>query len=410
MAIVPAICIMRSVADPALKRMEARMKVFAAVLLSLLAANAFGQCNLNPQVDASGSVSPGVPFKISWNSVSGATNYELRRAGFLAGGTNPLVFAESRSNYYHYTTTSTEETIFTTAQGAVNYELRAIGESGVLCTAPFSVNVATDPATRSIFERVVIPVAGSLTGANGSHFKTELTMTVPRSLAPTAYSGRIIFHPAGAPISDGDPSIPYSIVAKGSGESIIHYDDVVAAIGRTGLGTLDIVPDAASHSFVPSVEARVYAPEQEDSFTGTEEAVTVGEDGAFVTRLSLPVMQFIHPDASRYRASIGVRTFGADPVLMEVTIQPVESLPWHKQMILAPNTFQHVALSTLAEYPALVGGETVTIMFRSSTLHPDGMTAVIPYYTLTNNVTNDLSIFPGLRRPNPIDVSNGLIQ
>jgi hypothetical protein len=387
-----------------------QMKVVTAVLLSLLAANAFAQCNLNPQTDAGGPVKPGVPFRISWSPVTGASSYELRRAGFIStsAGTNPFTFTTSRSNFYSGTS-SAEDVILTTSQGFVNYELRAIGGSGVLCTAPFSVVVLNDDATRSMFERVVIPVAGSLTGANGSQFKTALTMTVPRSLQTSTYSGKIIFHPAGAPISDNDPSIPYSIVSHGDAPTVIHYDDVVAAIGRTGLGTLDIVPDAASRSYVPSVSARVYTPEQIDTFTGTEEPMTVGADAAFVTRLTLPVMQFTHPDASRYRASIGVRTFGVDPVIMDVTIQPEGGVAWHVPITLAPNTFRHDALATLAQYPALTGGETVTIMFRSAA-SPTGMTAVIPYYTLTNNVTNDLSIFPGIRRQNPIDVSNGLIQ
>jgi hypothetical protein len=390
--------------------MEEIMRIAAAVVGILFAANSWAQCQLNPRTDLTGPATPGVPFTISWDAVPEGTTVEVRK-GTLATGSNvlnPYLFGTSSSRFVRGAN-SVQDTIFTNARGYVNYQVVAFGPDGVLCSAPLNVIVMNSAATRSLFERVIIPVAGSITGAHGAQFKTSLTLTVPASASATTYTGRIIFHPAGATASDDDPSMPYTITAEGSGAKVVEIDDVVGQMGRTGLGTIDIVPSINSRGLVPFVTARVYTPEQIDTFTGTESAATMPEDGVFLEPNRLQMMQFVLPDASRYRASIGVRTVGSDPILMNVVISPQGAPQWNTQVFLAPNTFQHLALETITGYKP-VGGESVTVMFRGGAANPTGMTAVLPYYTITNNVTNDLQIFVGAHRINPTDVTGTFIE
>jgi hypothetical protein len=386
------------------------MKVAAALLALLFAGNTYAQCNLNPRTNLTGPVVPGVPFTISWDAVPEAGAIEIRKGTLSTGGAgnSPFAFGTSTSRFVT-SGSSVTDTILTNAQGYVNYQMLAFGSNGtVLCSASFSVQVQSDAHVRSLFERVVVPVAGSITGAHGARFKTALTLTVPASSQATTYSGRIVFHPAGV-VSDDDPSMPYSLTAEGTGAKVMTIDDVVGALGLTGLGTLDVIPSASSRGLVPHVQARVYTPEQVDTFTGVEEGSTFHEEGAFIEPQNLEMMQFVHPDPSRYRASIGVRTVGVDPVQMNVVISPIGAPQQNMQLVLQPNTFQHVALESLTGYkPA--GGETITVMFRNAVLTPSGMTAVLPYYTITNNNTNDLQIFVGARRLNPTDVSRGFIE
>ena len=100
-------------------------------------------------------------------------------------------------------------------------------------------------------ERVasVLPVAGSTPGAFDSYFRTGIQLSNP---GPLPFSGRLVFHAAGAVSSPDDSfSLPFTVEPV----STFSTDDVVAAMGRTGIGTLDIVGPAGSYLIVT---ARVY--------------------------------------------------------------------------------------------------------------------------------------------------------
>ncbi|HUR80393.1 MAG TPA: hypothetical protein VM733_06485, partial [Thermoanaerobaculia bacterium] len=107
------------------------------------------------------------------------------------------------------------------------------------CAQDFLVNVSADPVLSRDAVRAVVPVAGSLRGANNSTYRTRLTLDNPWS---ERISGRVVFHPSGRAGSAGDPSVQYSIDSKG----VTTWDDVVAAMSATGLGSLDILPDRAA--------------------------------------------------------------------------------------------------------------------------------------------------------------------
>ncbi len=74
---------------------------------------------------------------------------------------------------------------------------------------------------------------GSAQGASGSSFKTAVQIANPGFLT---IQGHLVFHPIGHSASPSDPSLAYSLTAN----QTIAYPDIVAAMGATGLGSLDV--------------------------------------------------------------------------------------------------------------------------------------------------------------------------
>src|SRR5262245_61925366 len=90
----------------------------------------------------------------------------------------------------------------------------------------------------STLKKGIIPLVGSTAGLNGASFKTSLRIEA----ISDAY-GKIVFHPLGQVARDDDPSIPYSFPHVVSPiTDYIQFDDIVAAMGQSGLGSLDIIP------------------------------------------------------------------------------------------------------------------------------------------------------------------------
>ncbi len=81
-----------------------------------------------------------------------------------------------------------------------------------------------------------LPVAGSLAGDFGSHFETSVQLVNPNF---NGMAGRLVFHPAGRAEQPTDRSLPFHVPAGGS----VRYEDVVATMGLTGLGTMDLYWD-----------------------------------------------------------------------------------------------------------------------------------------------------------------------
>src|ERR1043166_2743476 len=115
---------------------------------------------------------------------------------------------------------------------------------------------ALSVTAQSLTERAVIPIVGSIRAADGSQFRTSLRLSVLPFDDGKTISGRIIFHPQGQPISDNNPSLTYSLTGHPRLVQEVFWDDVVAAMGQSGIGTMDIVPDAASNGIIPAIEAR----------------------------------------------------------------------------------------------------------------------------------------------------------
>ena len=152
----------------------------------------------------------------------------------------------------------------------------------------------------SQFRAGVVPAVGSAPGAGGSHIKTSLQMIAP--VIGGDVSGVLIFRLAGFPLNGA--SLPISIPHN----TAISFADVVAAMGQTGIGTLEIVLDA--DSAIPVTVARVFDDQGAQGTTGLgEEMILLGDSSSplvvpagFTGYLSAPI------DPVAFRFNIGVRT------------------------------------------------------------------------------------------------------
>ncbi len=100
----------------------------------------------------------------------------------------------------------------------------------------------------------IIPVAISGPGAFGSSFTTSVQIHNP--FPAENVNGRLVFHPAGRIGSFDDPSIAFSL---GRGETR-HFPDIVAAIGASGIGSIDIVADLRASGSGASSEIQAPGP------------------------------------------------------------------------------------------------------------------------------------------------------
>ena len=138
----------------------------------------------------------------------------------------------------------------------------------------------------------MIPVVGSVVGYGGTAFKTFAQITNPYS---TAISGSLVFHPAGQSSAASDPRISYTLAAF----ETRTFADLMASIGTTGVGSLEIAPamgpapasvvriDDGGSVIVPQIR--------------TEDVLYSGSRAVLTTP----------SDLTRFRFNIGVRTLSA---------------------------------------------------------------------------------------------------
>lgn len=151
------------------------------------------------------------------------------------------------------------------------------------------------PLSAGSSPRGTIAAVAAAAGVLDSLFRTTLQLHNPTS---SPISGRLVFHPAGTSGSDADPSITYALAAGATAS----YADVLAAFGRTGLGSLDIIATSGS---VPLAVARVFNDGGARGTTGfsvaalrPEDALQAGETGVLIAPAD--------PVATRF--NIGIRT------------------------------------------------------------------------------------------------------
>lgn len=195
---------------------------------------------------------------------------------------------------------------FPSSTVAQEYEYLVIAtdqpDGNFVCMGRLTATVQANPALAPITNRKIIPVAGSTAGVNGSQFRTALTLHhYPLT------KGRVYFRPAGTIATANDPFITYDFGDNGTEPTRIHYDDVVAAMGASGIGSLEIVPDAGTRNAVPEIETRVYNVTPEGTFGSRVPAVWIGDwirdpglDEPMIT-LSIP------PVEPEFRRNVGFR-------------------------------------------------------------------------------------------------------
>lgn len=209
-----------------------------------------------------------------------------------------------------------------------------------------------------------IPVVGSVAGAFGSFFRTSLAMGNP---ATSDIHGKLVFRPAGQAGSDTDPSLDFAIPAGGT----LNYADIIASMGQSGLGSLDILTTASP---TPIATARVFNDTGAAGTSGlSEDAVPTGADYLSVASV------FIPEDLTNFRLNIGIRTFTAGSV--NVTVYGADGSQQSSTINTYPaDFFQQVSAAAFTGGTVPAGGRVVVSAYSQS---------FIVYGSVTDNRTND---------------------
>ena len=220
-----------------------------------------------------------------------------------------------------------------------------------------------------------IPVAGSTAGSAGSFFRTSVQIHNPYS---GVISGRFVFHPAGVPASASDPTMGYAL-APGQ---TFAWNDVVAAMGLTGLGSFDVW---AGGSGPPVIVTRIFNDAGDAGTSGfTEPFVPVDDVGLTGTTGSYTGVLLGPYIVSRYRYNVGLRTVGG-PVHVDVRV------------LDGAGTLVH---ETSQDYPAEYFVQTTVTDFLNGFALGDNHSLVITfsggggliiYGATVDNTTNDPS-------------------
>lgn len=323
----------------------------------------------NPRV--TGQLNSPQSYTLSWEPVSGAFVYIIEETQ----STSPRNLITTR--VYNTASTSVDIQHESINDVTYSYNIRAIGGSN--CTMFTRVQTKGDPVLRRAVRRGIIPVVGSTRGANGSLFKTYL------KLEGANVRGRVIFHPAGRPASDSDPSVPYDLTHA----SEVVWDDVVAAVGQSGIGSLSIVPEEGEAAELPRATVRLYNVADNGIYGATAEmypGIDFLDNDAPFQRVELPA-------DGNFRVNVGVRA------LFDGTARAIAMTADGLQKATADRVFragEMVMGSPQAVYGiALEPGEVLLVSFSR---------AMIPFYTLTDNRTNDPFLYvQGVERETSVE-------
>ncbi len=218
------------------------------------------------------------------------------------------------------------------------------------------------------FRDGVIAGAGSFKGAT-SNFKTAMQIVNPGTID---IAGSLVFHPIGRPAGPFDPAYPYAIHSHQS----ISIPDVVDAMGVSGLGSIDVVPNL---SYAPLVVTRVFDDDGGGRASGfTEPTVRLGDSSVLQTGDEgwlLAPDDFVH-----YRMNIGVRSLAGGATLAITVLKPDGSVVGTLTRSLDPDELQQQAIQDYLN-PNIDQNYAIVVDVVSG--------SAIVYGVTVNNATND---------------------
>lgn len=330
-----------------------KLRLLVSLSLALLAFPALAEfCDLDLRYQNG---------EVRWKSIPGAVRYTVLET---YGGLKPPFYYSTTRNFVtvdHRASDPVTVRYTVTAEIEPGVRATAMGWSDA-CTGSIDVAIAADPEFRRFTRRAIVPVVGSTPGAFGGQFRTAIEL---RGAANE--HGRLVFHPAGRVASESDPSIPYVF----SDTRVIVHDDIVAAMGQSGLGSLEIIPDPASTDRIPEVSIRLYNDTSMGTF-GTYAAPVFPYD--YLRPASMPVRV---PDA-RFRVNIGITTLTATTV--QAIIRRADGRLDGLRTRNFPAGWMEMKSASDFVGVALQPGDQVTLSFNG---------AAVPFYTITENRTND---------------------
>ncbi|MCU1245573.1 MAG: hypothetical protein JWN02_1483 [Acidobacteria bacterium] len=279
------------------------------------------QCTLTLSDQGTIHLQSGEKRDLTWNSVPGATSYlveqlieglgEPAAPDFALGGpytesrngegrgltTYPVGHSVLYKITFHYTVTA----------------MKREDPSFQPCKADVRYVVAPDARMADLAARRIVPIAGKVHGLNNSDFSTALIVTgggLGSHAQPgeeKLYQGRIYFRPLGSRESASDPSVAYNL----NGDETVVFDDIMATLGATGVGTIEVVPRIGFPT--PLADAIIENRLADGKRTGVRVTAAWGRD-YLDPRTGVTVAIRNSTDA---RMAIGVRAMGAGGGLLQ---------------------------------------------------------------------------------------------
>ena len=310
--------------------MRSTLLLSLLVALAAVAPTAHAQCTLTLSEEGIVRLASGVERRLTWNEVPGASSYMVEELiegindpsppDFTFGGP----YTESR-----------------------NFEGRGISEfrvnHAVVYKVRFRYTVTAlkreDPNWQPCKDDVlfviepdyelaqtallrIVPFAGKVPGRDGSQYSTSLILAgtglgpsrydnfpprpggepyPPYDELPKLYHGQIYFRPLGTTASEDDPHIDYAL----GGEGTTVYEDIMARLGTTGIGTIEVRPALGTPA--PQVDAII----ENRMANGTRTSVRVaGAIGRHHLNRGESATIGIR-NANDTRLAIGVRSLGS---------------------------------------------------------------------------------------------------
>ncbi|MDQ3279946.1 MAG: hypothetical protein M3Q69_00870 [Acidobacteriota bacterium] len=220
----------------------------------------------------------------------------------------------------------------------------------------------------------ILPAAGSLQGA-GTFFRTSLQL-----LNTTDYpiQARLVYHPQGQSASASDVFIN-TLLPVGR---VLSVDDIVFALGQSGLGSLDVYTDGGA---LPIVTARVFSDAGAAGTSGfSEEGVSPQDAFDVFSAVTLPLPK----DLTNFRMNIGIRTLDAGATFNIVTYDVSGKLVGDRSGVqFPPNYFVQ---RSLADFTGVTNLDLLKSGFiRVSLTNPSDRAFV--YGSVIDNRTSDSS-------------------
>jgi hypothetical protein len=218
-----------------------------------------------------------------------------------------------------------------------------------------------------------LPVVGSTAGGFGSLFRTAIQMT---NRGGSTINGHLVFRRAGTSGAPTDPEYVYELAPN----QTLSLDDIVAAAGTNGIGSMDLIP--ANGTYPPDVTARIYNDQGTAGTSGfSTELRTQYEAMQRFDRGSL----VIPADLENFRMNVGIRTLGegATVNIIQFDANGVSSTIFVSRSYPA-NYFEQVTASQFINNNPLAAGGYLVVQVESG--------SAFVYATVTDNRTNDSAI------------------
>jgi hypothetical protein len=208
----------------------------------------------------------------------------------------------------------------------------------------------------------IVPVVGSTRGQSNANFKTELQLANPTA---GVMAGWLYLRPQGNVLA-------YELAAH----TTRSFSDVVAELGASGLGSLDILVERGG---LPSIVARAY----DDQPTGTTGA-TIPALPATAILIRNDVAALIAPaDFARYRFNAGIRTLDGGATL-ELVVRAANGEERNRRTVaFVANHFEQQSGDAFAGI-ALHASDSIEITIVAG--------SAIVYGSTVDNRTNDSSV------------------